>query len=216
MSDIIINENGESIWGDPQERLFSIEKTLEYRLEEFKNKIAENEKRMYPQKLNFMPSITNILDAYLRKRPLVPFGYAIDIPTEVLQSYADAFFDLLIFIRDYVPEYIANKQTFCAFASISVAAFNKLQTSPNAEIVAIIDNLNDSFVDTNIVSAQGGVTNATATFNRIRAKGAGYGVSMTASGDEPQSNTVVLLDNDSVKRQLSSLFGGKLLDKPKK
>ena len=209
---IILDETGKSIWADPAKRLKEIKAILKPKLEDIAMRIANNEKKMYPAKLNFLPAITNLLDAYLRKTPLVRFDYAVDIEEETLQGFANAFFDLLIFIREYVPEYVANKQTFCAFASISVSAFNQLQQSQDGEIVAIIENLNDSFLETNISAAQGGATNATATFNRLRSRDVGHSLSLTQTGEENQGNTVVVLDNEMVKKQLSSMFGSKMLE----
>jgi hypothetical protein len=77
MSEIILDENGNSIWADPQERLAEIEKFLKPKLVNIRNEIKENNMRLYPQKLNFLPAITNLLDANLRKRPLVRYDYAI-------------------------------------------------------------------------------------------------------------------------------------------
>lgn len=213
---IILDETGKSIWADPAKRLKEIKAILKPKLEDIAMRIANNEKKMYPAKLNFLPAITNLLDAYLRKTPLVRFDYAVDIEEETLQGFANAFFDLLIFIREYVPEYVANKQTFCAFASISVSAFNQLQQSQSGEIVAIIDNLNDSFLETNISAAQGGATNSAATFNRLRSRDVGHSLSLTQTGEEVQGNTVVVLDNETVKKQLAGMFGRNLLDNNKK
>ena len=209
----ILNDNGESVFGSPEAKLEKIKKLLEPSLKEFAERIRRNELRPNPQKLNFIPSITNLLDANLRKTPLVRYDYAIKISADELQSFADAFFDLLIFIRQYVPEYIANKQTFSAFASISVSAFNALLTSQDGEIVSIIESLSDSFLETNMSGAMGGTVNSTATFNRMRSKDAGYSLSLKSDEQEQLANTVVILDNDVVKRRLSNIFGNKLIDK---
>lgn len=217
MENIICDENGNSIWADPEERLAYIEKAIKPKLENFKHRIEQNEKKMYPAKLNFIPAVINILDAHLRLTPLVSYDYAIQITKNQLQEFANAWFRLMIFIRDYVEDFIANKQTFCAFASISVGAFNQLGNSENGEICAIIDNLRDSFHETNMSGAMGGTVNTTATFNRMRAKDAGYNMSMTATGDEAQTNTqFFIMTNDTVKKELGNLFGGKLLDNKKK
>ena len=215
MSDIILDENGNSIFGDPAERLAEIEQILQPKLADIKNKIDMNNRRDFPQKLNFLPAITNILDANLRKRPLVRYDYAVQIDRETLQAYANAFFDLLIFIREYVPEYIANKQTFCAFASMAVPAFNQLRNSNDGDIVAITDNFSDSFDDSNMTSAQGGTTNATATFNRMRARGIGQDAVLKADEQAQTNNNVLIMDNETVRKQLNNLFGGKFLGKGK-
>ena len=65
MNDIIIDEEGNSIWATPEERLNEIKGILKEPLEKIAARIDRNEKSMYPQKLNFLPSITNLLDAYL-------------------------------------------------------------------------------------------------------------------------------------------------------
>ena len=209
--EIILDENGNSIWGDPQDRFIEIKNILQPHLEDIKKKIEANDKRMYPQKLNFIPNITNLLDGYLRKRKLVRYNYAINIDSDTLQEFSVAFFDLLIFIRQYVPEYVANKQTFCAFVSISVSAFNDLRNSQDGDIVSIIDNLSDSFMETNMSGAMGGTVNTTATFNRMRAKDSGYSMQLKADEQQQGSNTLVIMDNETAKKKLSNIFGNKLL-----
>ena len=211
MGRIILDEQGNSIWGEPQERLNDIKFILQPHLEDIKKKIEANDKRMYPQKLNFIPNITNLLDGYLRKKRLIRYDYAIDIDAETLQGFSEAFFDLLIFIRGYVPEYVANKQTFCAFVSISVSAFNDLKNSQDGDIVSIIDNLSDSFMETNMIGAMGGTVNTTATFNRMRAKDSGYSMQLKADEQQQTANTMIIMDNDTVKKKLEGMFGGKLL-----
>ena len=211
MGRIILDENGNSIWGEPQERFNEIKTILQPHLEDIKKKIEANDKRMYPQKLNFIPNVTNLLDGYLRKRKLVRYDYAIDIDADTLQDFSVAFFDLLIFIRQYVPEYVANKQTFCAFVSISVSAFNELRNSQDGDIVSIIDNLSDSFMETNMSGAMGGTVNTTATFNRMRAKDSGYSMQLKADEQQQCGNTLVIMDNDTAKKRLSNIFGNKLL-----
>ena len=215
MGRIILDEQGNPIWGEPQERLNDIKFILQPHLEDIKKKIEFNDKKMYPQKLNFIPSITNLLDGYLRKKRLIRYDYAIDIDAETLHEYSSAFFDLLIFIRGYVPEYVANKQTFCAFVSISVSAFNELRNSTDGDIVAIIENLSDSFMETNMSGAMGGTVNTTATFNRMRAKDSGYSMQLKADEQQQTGNTMIVMDNDTVKKQLESVFGGKFIGKSK-
>lgn len=216
MSDnVIIDEGGNNIWLDPQGRLSDIERVLKPKLEDLAMRLARNEQKMYPAKLNFIPTITNYADPYLRKAPLVRYDYAIQVDEEMLEDYKNAWFDLMIFIREYVPDYIANKQLFCAFMCISVSAFNYLQTSSNGNIVAIIESLLDSFEDTNMTSAQGGAVNSNATFNRMRAKDSGYNMQLKADEQNNDANKIVIIDNDKIKRQLANMFGGKL-DKPKK
>lgn len=202
---IIIDKNGESIWGSAEERLSEVQQWLLPELEKIKQKIEENEQKQYPAKLNFLPRITNFLDAHLRLKPLITFELATSITSAELQNYATAFFKLLIFIREYVPDYIANKQIFCAFISISTSAFDELQNSNNGEICAVIESLLDSFKDTNMTGAMGGAVNSTATFNRMRAKGAGYGVTLKADEQQQANNTVFLLDNDAIQRKLKQI-----------
>lgn len=215
MGTIILDANGNSIWGESSERLKDIKSILQSHLEEIKKKIEFNDKKMYPQKLNFIPNITNLLDGYLRKKRLVRYDYAINIDADTLQEFSEAFFDLLIFIRTYVPEYVANKQTFCAFISIPVSAFNELRNSTDGDIVAIIENLSDSFMETNMSGAMGGTVNTTATFNRMRAKDSGYSMQLKADEQQQQSNNLIIMDNDTVKKQLESVFGGKFIGKSK-
>lgn len=215
MGRIILDEQGNPIWGNPQDRLNEIKFILQPHLEDIKKKIEFNDKKMYPQKLNFIPTITNLLDGYLRKKRLIRYDYAIDIDSETLYEFSNAFFDLLIFIRGYVPEYIANKQTFCAFIGFATSVFNELQNSQDGDIVAIIDNLLDSFRETNMSGAMGGTVNTTATFNRMRAKDSGYSMQLKADEQQQTANTMIVMDNDTVKKQLENVFGGKFIGKSK-
>ena len=123
MGRVILDENGEPIWGDPQKRLEEIQTILQPHLEDIKRRIDFNEKKMYPQKLNFIPTITNLLDGYLRKKRLIRYDYAVDIDSDTLQDFSSAFFDLLIFIRQFVPEYIANKQVLRCFSITMLVYF---------------------------------------------------------------------------------------------
>lgn len=215
MSQIVLNEKGESIWANPEERLEEIEQILKPHLEDMKIRSERNEMKQYPAKLNFIPQITNLLDAYLRRRPLVRDDYAKMISAELLQDFASAFFELLIFIRQYVPEYIANKQAFCAFASISVNAFNFLNNAEDGEVVAITENLLDSFHDTNMSGAMGGTVNTSATFNRMKAKDAGYNLEIKNEGDGQKALNINVFDKETVAKKLANMFGNKFIEDKK-
>lgn len=204
MEEVIIDNDGNLVWGNPTLRLEEIKKVIEPRLREFQENKRKDLLRMKPLNINYIPQINNVLDANLRKKPLVRFDYATQIPAMVLQDYADKFFDLLIFIREYFPEYIANKQIFCAFCSMSTMAFNQLANSNDGEIVAIVENITDSCQDTSMTGAMGGAVNSAATFNRMKAKGAGYDMEIK-SDSESKIQTAIILDNDTVRKQLVNM-----------
>lgn len=212
MEQVIVNEDGELIWGNPTLRLIEIQERIKPRIEEFARNKRADMMKMKPMNINYIPQINNLLDAFLRKKPLLRYDYAIAIPAEVLQDYADKFFDLLIFIREEFPEYIANKQIFCAFCSMSTMAFNQLANSNNGDIVAIIENITDSCQDTSMTGAMGGAVNTAATFNRMKAKGAGYDMQIQ-NDSESKSQTTIILDNDVVRRKLGNLGFGQIENK---
>lgn len=214
--EIIINDKDKIIWADPQERLKIIKVILKPKLIEYREKIERNSKSQFPQKINFIPAITNILDANLRKTPLVRYDYAICIDSETLQQFSLAYFDLMIFIRDYVPEFISNKQTFSAFCSFSTSVFNYLQNSQNGDIVAIMENIVDSSIDTNMSGAMGGSVSSSATFNRMKASGtAGYDVQIKSESEGTKNLTINVLDNDSITKRLQNMFGNNYIENKK-
>ena len=213
--EIVLNGDGSSIFYNAEERLNEIKSVIEPELIKIKRVIEVNNQKMYPQKLNFISNITNILDANLRLKPLIRYDYAILIDPYTLQDYSNAFFRLMIFIRSYYPEFIANKQTFSAFCGFSVSVYNTLQNSPDGDIVSIIESINDSCIEVNLTAAQSGSISGTTTINRMKAKGAGHDLQIK-SESEQSGNITFVLDNDMVKKQLASVFGNKMIENKKK
>lgn len=211
---IILNSDGTSIFYNAEERLNEIKNIIKPELIKIKNIVEENNKRMYPQKLNFISNITNILDANLRLKPLIRYDYALTIDSETLQELSNAFFRLMIFIREYYPEFIANKQTFSAFCGFSVSVYNSLQNSPNGDIVSIIESINDSCIEVNLTAAQSGSVSGNTTISRMKAKGAGHDLQIKSDGEQT-SNVTFVLDNDMIKKQLVNVFGNKMLNNKK-
>lgn len=212
--EIVLNGDGSSIFYNAEERLNEIKSVIEPELIKIKRVIEVNNQKMYPQKLNFISNITNILDANLRLKPLIRYDYAILIDPYTLQDYSNAFFRLMIFIRSYYPEFIANKQTFSAFCGFSVSVYNALQNSPDGDIVSIIESINDSCIEVNLTAAQSGSISGTTTINRMKAKGAGHDLQIK-SESEQSGNITFVLDNDMVKKQLASVFGNKMIENKK-
>jgi len=212
--EIVLNGDGSSIFYNAEERLNEIKSVIEPELIKIKRVIEVNNQKMYPQKLNFISHITNILDANLRLKPLIRYDYAILIDPYTLQEYSNAFFRLMIFIRSYYPEFIANKQTFSAFCGFSVSVYNALQNSPDGDIVSIIESINDSCIEVNLTAAQSGSISGTTTINRMKAKGAGHDLQIK-SESEQSGNITFVLDNDMVKKQLASVFGNKMIENKK-
>lgn len=202
----IIGNNGALIWDDPQERLNRIKEVIKPKLEEIKRKIEDNDKRMYPQKLNFIGVINNYIDTEVRKGNRVRYDEAILIDYNTLGGFYDAWFDLMGFVRDYYPEYFANKQLFSGFCGFSTQVFDYLCNSPDGDIIALMNSLVDSMIDSNFVAGQSGTVSGNMTTSRLKAGGnAGYDVKIKNDSDQNQTNNFLLIDNESTLKKLKSL-----------
>lgn len=205
MTDIIDNE-GLFVWADPKSRLEIIEEQMKPKLEEIKRKVDENDKRMYPQKLNFIGVLNNYLDTCVRKGDRVRYDDAITINYNILKGFYDAWFDLMAFIREYYPEYFANKQLFSGFCGFSTQVFDYLTTSQDADIIALMTSLIDSMIDSNFAAGQSGTTSNTMTTSRLKAGGnAGYDVKIKNESENGTTNNFMLINNENIEKQLKKL-----------
>ena len=198
-------------FGSPQEKLERIKKSLQPKLQQIKEKVDANEKRMYPQKLNFIGIINNYIDTEVRKGDRIKYNEAISIDYITLKGFYDCWFDLMGFVRDYYPEYFANKQLFSGFCGFSTQAFDYLCNSPDGDIIALMNSLVDSMVDGNFVAGQSGTVSGSMTTSRLKAGGnAGYDVRIKNDSEQTQTNNFLVLNNDSVLKKLKNIgFSGK-------
>lgn len=202
----ILNDNGLYIWCNPQDKLNEIEVGIKSKLEEIKRKLDENEKRAYPQKLNFISIVNNYVDTICRKSERVRYDDAILIDYNTLKGYYDAWFDLMAFIREYYPEYFANKQLFSGFCGFSTQVFDYLCNSQDGDILALMNSLVDSMVDSNFAAGQSGTASNTMTTSRLKAGGnAGYDVKIKNDSETATTNNYMLLTNENIEKQLKKL-----------
>lgn len=202
----ILNNEEVFVWVDAKQRLDEIQNALKPRLEEIKKKIEANELRQYPQKLNFIGVINNYIDTAVRKGDRVRYDDAIAIDYKTLKGFYDAWFDLMGFVREYYPEYFANKQLFSGFCGFSTQVFDELCNSPDGDIIALMNSLVDSMVDSNFVAGQSGTVSGNMTTSRLKAGGsAGYDVKIKNDSDQAQTNNFIMIDNESTLKKLRSL-----------
>lgn len=216
-TEIVIDENGEPLWVNAFEKLEKIKESITPELQTIKIRYEINENSDKPRKLNFNANLTQILFIAFSKFKKIPYSYAISIDAETFRDYADAYMQLLSYIRDFYPDFIGSKTTFTAFMGISANAYaNILTTSQNADLVAEIESLNDKLCELEVVSAQSGISKEKSTETKLRADGVGYGLNLRPDIQSITINNNLKLDKENVDRRIASIFGSKMLENNKK
>lgn len=215
--DIVIDENGESLWFDAFEKLEKIKGSITPELQTIKIRYEKNENSDYPRKLNFNANLTQVLFIAFSKFKKVPYNYAISVDAETFRDYANAYMELLSFIKGFYPDFIGSKATFTSFMGISANAYaNILTTSQDPDLVAEIESLNDKLCELEVVSAQSGISKEKSTETKLRADGVGYGLNLRPDIQSITINNNLKLDKENVDRRIASIFGSKMLDDNKK
>lgn len=176
--EIIIDNNGENIGNAIDLKYDRVTNLLREKLENIALKIAQNEQREKPIKLNFNSQISNWLNVLLQKEPKLKYSDAIELDGETLQVYYDKFLELLMFIYDYAPEYVPSKIVFSSWCGFTTDVYNKLRYGTNSEIVDILSHADDLFVETNWASAQSGISREKSTTDRMRERTFGQGLDL--------------------------------------
>ena len=206
MSEIVINEEGDSIWIDPKEKLESIKKALLPHLQQLKLKWDRNENSQFPRKLDFSGIIANRLTLEMHKFPIVPTKYALEINHETLKQYVTCYFELIEFIMCYYDEFISTKNIFCQFLGVESFVYNRLLLSQNYDIVAEMQFVEGHLVDSNMLLAQTGKIKEKSTEIRLRSSDLGHNINIKPAIDEKPQINVIAYDVDSVKSMISG-FG---------
>lgn len=216
MSEIVLNEEGESIWVDPNEKLDAIKIALTPYLQRIKTKWEYNETRQFPQKLDYSATILSRLTLAFRKFPLVPSRYAMNIDVGTLKQYITCFFDLVEFIMEYYDEFICTKNVFCQFMGIESFVYNKWLLSTNPEVLAEIQFVEGYLIDSAMLQAQTGKVKEKSTEIRLRSSDLGHNINIKPAVDEKPTINVVAYDVESVQRTISGLgLNTKILENKK-
>lgn len=214
--DIVIDENGEPLWFDAFDKLEKIKESITPELQTIKIRYEKNENSDYPRKLNFNANLTQVLFIAFSKFKKVPYNYAISVDAETFRDYANAYMELLSFIKGFYPDFIGSKATFTSFMGISANAYaNILTTSQDADLVAEIESLNDKLCELEVVSAQSGISKEKSTETKLRADGVGYGLNLRPDIQSITINNNLKLDKENVDRRIASIFGSKMLENKK-
>lgn len=211
MEQIIVDENGESIWIDPRIKLKAVKDELAERLEDIKMRIDKNEKSLYPRKLEFNSQISQRLTLVFSKFPVIQTKYANNIDVNTLRDYILVYFELVEFIMNYYEEFISTKPLFCMFVGIEPFAYNNWLVCENSEIVAQVKFIETHFEEINFISAQTGKLKEKSTETRLRADELGHSMNLKNEEDKRQTINVISFDSKTISKQIADL-GIKLLD----
>lgn len=214
--DIVIDEDGELLWIDAFEKLEKIKESITPELQTIKIRYEKNENSDYPRKLNFNANLTQVLFIAFSKFKKIPYNYAIGVDAETFRDYANAYMELLSYIKGFYPDFIGSKTTFTTFMGISANAYtNILTTSQDPDLVAEIESLNDKLCELEVVSAQSGISKEKSTETKLRADGVGYGLNLRPDIQSITINNNLKLDKENVDRRIASIFGSKMLENNK-
>lgn len=216
-TEIFLDENCEPIWLDAFEKKEKVQKMIEPELQSVKERYERNENAIYPRKLNLNATITQTLFIALSKFKKIPYNYALDVSVDIFRDYANAYMELLNFIKGFYPDFIGSKAIFTAFMGISTNAYSSLlATSPNPDLCAEIESLNDNLCELEVVSAQSGISKEKSTETKLRADGVGYGVNLRPDIQTITTNINLKLDKESIDKRLASMFGTKMIESKKR
>ena len=179
MSDIVMNADGTSIWTDPHEKLEAVKSALKVHLERIQTKVLANENSMYPRKLeNFSNAIYKRIQLCLNKFPIVPTKYAVDIDLATLKDNINCFYELVEYIMDYYEDFMVTKVFFCEWLGIDAWTYNQLLLSPNPDILAQINFVEEGIINNTLMASQTGKAREKSTEVRLRANNFGHKIIM--------------------------------------
>lgn len=104
---------------------------------------------------------------------------------------------LITEINRYIA-FLPSKQTFCAFANITVATYNELLYDTN--YAQVFSSAEDYFIDSNYTSAQAGIVDSRTTIAKVQMKDSGH--NQVKNPDSIGSITVNQIDKDKVNLEL--------------
>ena len=206
MSEIILNADGTSIWTDPHEKLEAVKSALTPHLQRIKTKWEYNENSQYPRQLSFNSQLATRLSLIFHRFPIVPSKYAIDIDIDTLKDYVDCFYELVEYIMDYYEDFMVTKVFFCEWLGIDAWTYNQLLLSPNPDILAQINFVEEGIINNTLMASQTGKAKEKSTEVRLRANNFGHNINIKPAIDEKPQIQVVAYDLDSVQRAISG-FG---------
>lgn len=215
MKTIINNDDGSFVWIPPKEKLKQVIETIEPIMCKVRRRVADNECREKPQKLNLNTYIaTNLFNA-LSVFPNVPYNCAIAVDVETLREYIMSFRYLVGHIIDSYDDYVCTKEQFNAFMGISYGAYNTLLISSDADILAEMERLEGFLGEIQLVSAQTGIFKEKSTETRLRADGIGHGMNLKNEEDKKGGITVNVFDPDAINKKLGNIMGKTWLENKK-
>lgn len=101
--------------------------------------------------------------------------YAIEDSTYIGESYK-RLQKITEFLLDEGYPLVMDKTLICSYIGITTAQFNQFAESEDKDMRKVICWISDSLSGTAFIASETGVTNATATHNRLKTKGQGQGL----------------------------------------
>lgn len=132
-----------------------------------KRKFAKNEIAPLLTPVQVNSKLNELLRIY---RPMNE-AEAKEQPDFVFLSAFKWYMHLITEINRYLV-FLPSKQSFCAFANITVAIYNELYGNPN--FTQVFSSIEDYLVDSNYTSAQSGLTDSKTVLAKLGTKDAGH------------------------------------------
>ena len=128
----------------------------------------------------------------------------VQIDTKSLFLAYQYFTEIVAEINQYYL-FIPSKQNFCSFLNITVNIFNEnILNSPDAEMQAVGDTINDYLISTLAHAGQIGSAKASVTSLMLKAEDAGAGI-MTAREKTSADLSKKKLDYDEITQKLKAI-----------
>lgn len=169
MENIIMvkNEQGEFI---PRKKLDIIKDDMDEFLSLMKQLMLENSQLKKPQQIKWQYRIKRKLTQVLRAYKTVSDTEALSTTAEQLNTVYNDYLDLVSYFN-IITDFMPDKTEFCAFACISVNAYQQLLKNGTEEVKQLMGDIEADFVNATMSSGENGVTRERSSEIRLKAKG---------------------------------------------
>ena len=122
-----------------------------------------------------------------RYRPIANIDALAITDNEIYDIYCD-YSELIAYLNEELGAYTPSKAEFCAFAEISIEAYQKLLEDGEPSVKEVLKNIELELISDTMASAENGITKETSTNVRLTARGkVGHNVATTSPFDKVAS-----------------------------
>jgi len=173
--------------------------------------ITINNERKKPININWQIKIKNELYPKLNKYPTMRDEKALALTAKELNDIFSDFLELIAWISN-TYEFVPSKQIFCAFACITVSAYNNLMKNGEEEVKETMDKIENYLFDSIFSGAEGGTQKETSSMVRAKAKVMGHEIT------EAQADIHITTENTGLSpaqfsRQLDGIMQNAIVGK---